>query len=144
MMDALRQPALEHLRLQPPLQKVLDLEREHVIEPHARLVEYTNAHEPADERVALEEPLRVLVVELEQLTRGTPDFGEDQGDTPDLALVAEAVLARELGHTHRYRSVGSNGGDTGKGHLELGIETGGFERPTGDLVTRKSWAQGDR
>lgn len=96
MVDALREPALEHLRLQPALQEILNLEREHVIEPHAALVEHTDAHEPADERIALEETLGVLVVELEQLTRGTTDLGQDQGDTPDLALVAQAVLAREL------------------------------------------------
>jgi hypothetical protein len=43
MMNALRQPALEHLRLEPTLQEILDLEREHVIEAHAGLVEHTDA-----------------------------------------------------------------------------------------------------
>jgi hypothetical protein len=96
VVDALREPALEHLRLEAALQEVLDLERENVVETHARLVEHADADEAADERVALEEPLRVLVVELEQLTRRTTDLGQDERDTPDLALVAQAVLAREL------------------------------------------------
>jgi hypothetical protein len=95
-MDTLRETALEHLRLQPPLQEVLNLQREHVVEAHARLVEHADADEPADEGVALEEPLRVLVVELEQLTGGTADFRQDEGDTPDFALVAQAVFAGEL------------------------------------------------
>ena len=98
VVDALGQSALEHLSLQPSLQEILDLEGEHVIETHAGLIEHTDAHETADEGVTLEEALGVLVVELEQLTGGTTDLGQDQGDTPDLALVAETVFTGELEH----------------------------------------------
>ena len=96
MVDTLRKTSLEDLGLQPTLQEVLNLEGQHVIETHARLVEHTNTDESTDEGVTLEETLGVLGVELEQLTGGTTNFGEDEGDAPDLALVAQAVLAGEL------------------------------------------------
>lgn len=117
-------PALEDLSLEPPLEKVLNLEGEHVIEPHAGVVEHADADEAADERIALEQALGVLVVELEELSGRTTDLqveqvgacqpeaegavqggeggeggthlGQGQRDTPDLALVAETVLAGEL------------------------------------------------
>ena len=102
-MDALGEAGLEDLGLQAPLHKVLELEREHVVEAHARLVEHADPDQPTDQRVALEQPLRVLLVELEQLTRRATDLGQREGDPPDLPLVPQAVLAREL---------------------ELGVETG--------------------
>jgi len=101
--DALGEAGLEDLGLQAPLHKVLELEREHVVEAHARLVEHADPDQPPDQRVALEQPLRVLLVELEQLTRRATDLGQREGDPPDLPLVPQAVLAREL---------------------ELGVETG--------------------
>ena len=96
VVDGLRETALEDLGLETTLQEVLDLERQHVIETHAALIEHTDADEPADEGVTLEETLRVLGVELEQLTRGTTNLGQDEANAPDLALVAEAVFAGEL------------------------------------------------
>lgn len=96
MVDALRQAALEDLGLQPPLQEILDLEGKHVIETHAGLVEHTDAHKTANQGVTLEETLGVLGIELEQLTSSTTDFGEGEGDAPDLALVAEAIFAGKL------------------------------------------------
>ena len=73
-MNTLCQIGLEHLRLQPAFQKVLDFQRQHVIETHAGLVEHTNTDETTDEGVALEKTLWVLVIELEQLTGSTTDF----------------------------------------------------------------------
>lgn len=96
MVDGFGQTTLENLSLQPSLQEIFDLEGQHVIETHAGLVQHTDAHETADEGVTLEETLGVLVVELEELTGCTTDFGEDESDTPDLALVAEAVFTCEL------------------------------------------------
>lgn len=49
-----------------------------------------------EERRTLEESLGVFGLELEELTGGTTDLGEDERDTPDLALVAETVLSSEL------------------------------------------------
>ena len=110
VVDGLRETALEDLGLETTLQEVLDLEGQHVIETHAALIEHTDADEPADEGVTLEETLRVLGVELEQLTRRTTDLGQNQRNAPDLPLVAETVLARELYvfseyHTNRYNTV---------------------------------------
>lgn len=49
-----------------------------------------------DARRTLEESLGVFGFELEKLTGSATNLGEDEGDTPDLALVAETVLAGEL------------------------------------------------
>ena len=75
MVDTLGKVSLEHLRLQPAFQEIFNFERQHVIETHAGLIEHTDADETTDEGVALEKTLRVLIIELEQLTRGTTDFG---------------------------------------------------------------------
>ena len=99
MVNTLSEVGLEHLRLQPALQEILDFQSQHVIETHAGLVEHTDTDETTDEGVTLEKTLGVLVVEFEQLTGSSSDFGEDETDTPDLAFVAETVLAREL---YRY------------------------------------------
>lgn len=137
-MDRLGEAALEDLGLEAALEEVLDLEGEDVVEAHALLVEDTDADQavckdesqcgfigrprrggeegewdaPTDEGVALEETLRVLLVELEELTSSTTDLGEDEGDPPDLVLVLETVLA---------------------GELELGVETSRLERAARDL-----------
>ena len=96
MVDGLSQTTLEDLGLKTTLQEILNLEGQHVIETHAGLIEHTNADETANEGVTLEETLRVLVIELEQLTSRTTDLGKDETNAPDLALVAQTVLAGEL------------------------------------------------
>lgn len=123
MVDALRETGLEDLSLQPTLQEVLDLEGQHVIETHTRLVEHTNADEPTDKGVTLKETLGVLRVELEQLTGSTTNLRQDETNTPDLALVAQAVLA---------------------GELQLRVETRILEGATGDFVTVESQQHGAR
>ena len=100
MVDALRQTKLEHLCLKSPLQEVLNLQRQHVIQTHARLVEHSDTDKTTDEGVTLEQTLGVLVIELQQLTSSTTDFGEGETNAPDFALVSEAVLAGELMRTH--------------------------------------------
>jgi len=123
MVNALGQSALEHLSLQPSLQEIFDLEGEHVIETHAGLVEHTNTHETANEGVTLEETFGVLVIELEELTSSTTNLGQDQGDTPDFAFVAQTVFT---------------------GELQLSIETRRGEGTTGDVVSLGvvSWGPG--
>ena len=74
VVDGLGQAALEDLSLQATLQEVLDLQGQHVIETHAGLIEHTNADETANEGVTLEETLRVLRIELEELTGSTTNF----------------------------------------------------------------------
>ena len=48
VVDGLGQAALEDLSLETALQEVLNLEGQHVIETHARLVEDTDANETAN------------------------------------------------------------------------------------------------
>jgi hypothetical protein len=87
---------LEDLSLQPALQEIFDFEGQDVIETHAGLVEHTDTDETTDEGVTLEETLGILGIELEELTGSTTNFGESEGDTPDLALVTETVFTSEL------------------------------------------------
>jgi len=75
MMDALRKAVLKYLCLQATLQEVFNFKSEHIIEAHARLVEYANPHETTDKCIALEKTLWVFIVELEKLTGSTTDFG---------------------------------------------------------------------
>lgn len=96
MVNTFRQTALEHLGLQTPLQEILDLKGQHVIETHARFIEHTDAHETANNGVTLKETLWVLGVELEKLSGSTTNFGEGERNAPDFALVTKAVLAGEL------------------------------------------------
>lgn len=81
--------------------------------PHAGLIQHTDSHQTANDSVTLKETLGVLLVELEELTSGTTNLGEDEGDTPNLVLGAETVLS---------------------GELELRVETRRLVRATGHLV----------
>jgi len=74
MVDGLGQTGLEDLGLQPPLQEILNLEGKYVIETHAGLIQHTDAYETTNEGVTFEQPLGVLVIELEQLTSSTTNF----------------------------------------------------------------------
>lgn len=112
VVDRLGEARLEDLGLQTTLKEVLDLEGKHVIQAHAGLVEHTNSHKTANDGVTLKQTLGVLLVELEQLTSGTSDLGEGEGNAPDLTLVAQTVLT---------------------GELELAVETGRLERSSGNL-----------
>jgi len=51
VMDGLGQSQLEHLRLQTALQEVLDLQTQHVIELHARLVQDTDTDQTTQQGV---------------------------------------------------------------------------------------------
>lgn len=68
MVDRLGETELVDTSLQATLKEILDLQGEHVIELHAGLVEHTDTHETANQGVAFEETLGVLLVEGEQLT----------------------------------------------------------------------------
>ena len=96
VVDRLGQAALEDLSLETTLQEVLDLQGQHVIETHAGLVQDTDANETADKGVTLEQTLGVLGIELQELTSSTTNLGQGETNTPELTLVAKAVLAGEL------------------------------------------------
>ena len=96
MMNALGQPTLEHLCLQTTLQEIIDLQSQHVIQSHVVLIEHTDSYETANQGVTLEKTLWILLIELEKLTGGTSNLGENEGNSPQLPLVAESVLSSEL------------------------------------------------
>jgi len=96
MVDALGQAALEHLCLQATLQEIFNLQSQHVIQPHPVLIKHTNSNKTTNQGVALEKSLGIFLVELEKFTSGTSDLGENERNSPQLPLVAEAVLSREL------------------------------------------------
>ena len=96
MMDGLGQADVEHLSLQTSVQEVLDLEAEHVIELHLALIEHADADQASEERIALEQTSRVLLVEGEQLSGGLADLGQRVAYAPHFVLVAQTELADEL------------------------------------------------
>jgi len=96
MVNALGQTTLKHLCLQATLQEILDLQGQHVIQSHPVLIEHTNSHETANQGVTLEESFGILLVEFEEFTSGTSNLGENEGNSPQLPLVTETVLSREL------------------------------------------------
>ena len=76
MMDGLGQPALEDLRLQPPLQEILNLEGQHVIQPHALFVQHADTDQSTNEGVSFEETFGVLGFEFKEFSSGMSDLGE--------------------------------------------------------------------
>ena len=96
MVDALSETTLEHLSLQSPLQEIFDFQGEHVIQSHAGLVKHANTDESTDEGIDFEQTLGVLGIEIQELTSSTTNLGQGEANTPDLTLVAKAVLAGEL------------------------------------------------
>ena len=68
VMDGLGETELVDAGLKTTLQEIFGLEGQHVIELHAGLVEHTDTHKTANECIAFEETLGVLLVEGEKLT----------------------------------------------------------------------------
>merc|ERR1719435_804474 len=87
VVDGLGQPQLEDLRLQAPLQEVLQPQTQHVIQLHLALVQHANAHEAPQHGVALKQAARVLLLQREQLASSFADLGERVLDAPYFTLV---------------------------------------------------------
>lgn len=68
VMDGLGKTELVDTGLQAALQEIFDLKGKDVIELHAGLVEHTNTNQTANEGIAFEETLGVLLVEGKKLT----------------------------------------------------------------------------
>ena len=68
VVDGLGKTELVDASLETTLQEVLDLEGKDVIELHAGLVKDTDTNQAANESIALEETLGVLLVESKELT----------------------------------------------------------------------------
>jgi hypothetical protein len=96
VVDRLGEAELVDESLEAALQEILNLQGQDVIELHAGLVEDTDADKAANEGVAFEQTLGVLLIESKKLTGGTTNLGEGEEHTPHLTLVAETILANEL------------------------------------------------
>jgi len=96
VVDGLGESELEDLGLQATLQEILDFEAEDEIELHVLFVQDSDPDQAPQERVALEQPAGVLLVQGQELTGGLADVGEHQLDPPDLTLVAQTELADQL------------------------------------------------
>jgi hypothetical protein len=68
VVDGLGKAELVDASLETTLQEVLDLKGKDVIELHAGLVKDTDTDQTANESIALEETLGVLLVESKELT----------------------------------------------------------------------------
>ncbi len=68
VVDGLGKAELVDASLETALEEILDLEGQDVIELHAGLIEDTDADETANEGIAFEETLGVLLLEGEKLT----------------------------------------------------------------------------
>jgi len=87
---------LEHKGLQPSRHDVTDLNGKHVIQLALVLLEETQTHTTAEERVTLEDTLRVLLIESEKHTGVRTHLSEEEGHTPNLTLVLKTKLADNL------------------------------------------------
>jgi hypothetical protein len=96
VMNTLSQSALENLCLQSSFQEVFDLQRQHVIQSHPVLIQHSDTNETTNKCITLEKTLRVFVIKLEKLTGSTTNFRKNKRDTPNLSLVSETILTREL------------------------------------------------
>lgn len=91
--------------------------------------------------LTLEETLGVLLVELEELTGGTTDLGQDQRNSPDLALVPARTpgigsLSPPTPRTEKESAPEA----VLSSELELRVEASRLERTTGDLRACQSAA----
>lgn len=68
VVDGLGEAKLVDAGLETALEEILDLEGQDVIELHAGLIEHTDADKTANQGIAFEETLGVLLVESEELT----------------------------------------------------------------------------
>ena len=85
-----------YLGLKTTLQEVLNLEAEDVIKLHLGLVQDADPDQTPEERVTLEQPLGVLLLEGEEDSGGGPHLGQGVFHPPDLPLVPQPVLSNEL------------------------------------------------
>lgn len=70
VVDGLGKTELVDTGLQAALQEILNLQGQDVIELHARLVEDTDTDETANQGIAFEKSLGVLLIEGKKLTAG--------------------------------------------------------------------------
>lgn len=94
VVDGLGKTKLVDASLETTLQEVLDLEGKDVIELHAGLVKDTDTNQTANESIALEETLGVLLVESKELTRCCVRCGSGEMWTRRTNRAARRILER--------------------------------------------------
>eukprot|EP01084_Bolivina_argentea_P253263 425353_1 len=115
VVDGLGETDLEADGLEAALQNVGDGQGKHVIELVLVGVEEAEVVAAAEKGGTLELATGVVLGQGQEETGGTTHLGEDDVDTPDLTLAAEAVLSAQA---------------------ELAVETLRLERTTGGLEDR--------
>lgn len=96
MVDGLGHAGLENKGLEAALEKVLDGEGEDVIKLVLCLIEETVTEHPSEQRLSLEDPARVLLVEGEEVPRVVADAAERVLHPPQLPLAPQPVLPHQL------------------------------------------------
>mmetsp|Transcript_7582 Transcript_7582/g.11354 ORF Transcript_7582/g.11354 Transcript_7582/m.11354 type:complete len:244 (-) Transcript_7582:44-775(-) len=96
VVDGLGHAGAEDQGLQPAFQQLLGGQLQHEVEALLVLREQLVAEHAAQQCLALEHALGVLLVKSQQGTRGLTELGQGELDAPDLALAAQTVLAAEL------------------------------------------------
>jgi hypothetical protein len=94
VVDGLGKAELVDASLETTLQEVLDLEGKDVIELHAGLVKDTDADQTANESIALEETLGVLLVESKELTGCCIRYGPRERRAGRTNRAARRILER--------------------------------------------------
>ena len=94
MVDGLGHAGLENKGLEAALEKVLDGEGEDVIKLVLCLIEETVTEHPSEQRLSLEDPARVLLVEGEEVPRVVADAAERVLHPPQLSLAPKPVSHR--------------------------------------------------
>lgn len=96
MVDGLGHAGLENKGLEAALEKVLDGEGEDVIKLVLCLIEETVTEHPSEQRLSLEDPARVLLVEGKEIPRVVADAAERVLHPPQLSLAPKPVLTNQL------------------------------------------------
>lgn len=96
MMDGLGQAQLEDLCLQAPLQEVLNLQAQDVIQLHFALIQHTNADKATQQSIAFTQTPWVFLVQRQQLPGSLADLSQGEFDPPDLTFVPKPILADQL------------------------------------------------
>ena len=125
-MDALGEALLEHLRLQAALEQPLRRHLEDAIEVHLGVLDEPVPLQLLSKAGASNMRFGSLGSSVSKRARGLADFGQGQLRAPELALVAQAVLADELelavdallleGAARRLRRLGVVAEEAGLGH----------------------------
>lgn len=96
MVDGLGQSFGEDLGLQAALKKIFDAQSENIIQLHLLFWQDAHQDQAAQQNIAFEQALWILVLQHEQLTSNLSDLGQRQLNTPDLTFVSKTELSNQF------------------------------------------------